>query len=666
MTSDEEITGATKAMTSKLLFATLVILGCSALLPLQGSERIKFNHPGLTTDLGVGLWAWPMVMDWDQDGDLDLIVSCPDKPYHGTYFFENTGNDPKLPLFKPGVRVSDPVNNVQVSYVDCQPRVLAPGKEYVNFLGKGFSETRPFNCPTTNVGEGKTRSNQWKLVDFDGDGVLDLVNGIGYWGDYGWDNAFDKSGQWQRGPLHGYVYVIRNRGSNEKPDYEKPYRLQAQGKDVDVYGMPSPNFADFDGDGDLDLICGEFLDGFTYFKNIGSRKEPVYASGFYLKEDGKKIAMHVQMITPLAIDWDKDGDVDLICGDEDGRVALIENTGKLVQGVPSFRQPVYFQQVADDLKFGALVTPFSVDWDQDGDEDLICGDTSGNIGFIENLDGGNPPKWAAPVLLKAGGETIHIQAGSNGSIQGPAEAKWGYTVLNVADWNHDGLLDLLVNDIKGKVTWYQNIGSKGHPQLAPAQPVRVAWKGKPPKPAWNWWDPQPTELVTQWRTTPCVVDWDKDGLLDLVMLDHEGYLAFFKRVKQGQDLVLLPGQRIFKGGVFNGRQQPGGRSDDGLLRLNNGTAGGSGRRKFCFADWDGDGDLDLLVNSANINFLENVGTTNGMTTFVDLGPLDNRTLAGHTTCPTVVDWNRDGIPDLLTGAEDGHFYYVPNALGKPK
>ncbi len=48
--------------------------------------------------------------------------------------------------------------------------------------------------------------------------------------------------------------------------------------------------------------------------------------------------MHVQMITPVAIDWDRDGDVDLVCGDEDGRVAFVENTGKLdTAGVPSVR-----------------------------------------------------------------------------------------------------------------------------------------------------------------------------------------------------------------------------------------------------------------------------------------------------------------------------------------
>ena len=35
-------------------------------------------------------------------------------------------------------------------------------------------------------------------------------------------------------------------------------------------------------------------------------------------------------------------------------------------------------------------------------------------------------------------------------------------------------------------------------------------------------------------------------------------------------------------------------------------------------------------------------------------------LAGHATKPTVGDWDRDGIPDLLIGAEDGFFYQLRN------
>src|SRR4030042_1134946 len=170
------------------------------------------------------------------------------------------------------------------------------------------------------------------------------------------------------------------------------------------------------------------------------------------------------------------------------------------------------------LKFGALVTPFSFDWDNDGDEDLICGNTAGYIGFIENLDGGDPPRWAAPVYLKAGGETIRIMAGPNGSIQGPCEAKWGYTALNVADWNHDGLPDIVVNSIWGKVLWYRNIGTRQKPQLASAQPIEVDRQGKPPKPAWTWWEPEGKTLATQCRTTPVVIGYNDDGRKHLVTL----------------------------------------------------------------------------------------------------------------------------------------------------
>lgn len=618
-------------------------------------ERIRCNHSGLVVDMGVGLWAWPMPMDWDGDGDLDLVVSCPDVPFNGIYLFENPGGGGNMPVFKPPVRIGVGQSNIRVSYVGGEPRVLTPSREWTDFLGKVFFATRKIEIDKINPGPGRIRANQWHYLDYDGDGALDIYIGIGYWGDYGWDNAYDAKGQWQRGPLHGYVYLVRNKGMTEKPDYETPAKIQAGGKPIDVYGMPSPNFADFDGDGDLDLICGEFLDAFTYFENIGTRNKPRYSAGRKLSDKGRHIAMDLQMVTPTAIDWDSDGDTDLVCGDEDGRVALIENTGEVVARMPQFLAPKYFQQEAHEVKFGALVTPVSVDWDGDDDEDLICGNTAGYIGFIENLDGGNPPKWAAPVRLKAGEKTIRIQAGPNGSIQGPCEAKWGYTTLSVADWDHDGLLDLVVNSIWGKVIWFRNIGSKHKPRLAAAEPVKVQWHGKPPMPSWNWWNPKPEELVTQWRTTPAVIDWDKDGLNDLVMLDHEGYLALFRRTRRDGRIVLLGGQRVFRGGVYDSRHRSKGK---GLLRLNNGSAGGSGRRKLCILDWNGDGRYDLLVNSENVNLLINSSQNGPPWQFTDMGPLSDHKLAGHTTSPTTVDWDGDGVRDLLVGAEDGYLYYA--------
>jgi VCBS repeat protein len=638
------------------VFLTLAVAASAADPP----ERIKYNNPGLPVDLGVGLWAQPFPVDFDDDGDLDLVVLSGGKPDAGVYFFENPGCPMQpcaMPVFKAPVRKRDYQRDAQISLLDDGFRVLTPGREHPNFLKDGFGAGVPLPLRTEDIhtSKGRVRANQWRYLDYENDGDLDLIVGIGDWAEYGWDDAYNERGEWTNGPLHGYVYLVPNQGTTAAPRYGKPRKVEAGGEPIDVFGMPSPNFADYDSDGDLDLICGEFMDGFTFFENTGSRRSPVYAGGRRLP-----IKMDLQMITPVAVDWDGDGDPDLVVGDEDGRVAFIQNQTD-GDGELRFMPPHYFKQQADEVKFGALVTPVSFDWDGDGDEDLICGNTAGYIGFIENLDGGHPPRWAAPVYLKAGGEVIRFQAGENGSIQGPAEAKWGYTTLSVAYWDGDRLPDLVVNSIWGKLVWYRNTGTLKQPRLAAAQPVRINWDGASPKPDWNWWNPAPGEFASQWRTTPYATDWNGDGLTDIIMLDHEGYLALFERKSEDSELVLQPGRRVFIGegaAVFDGKQKVL-EAGDGSLRLNTGRAGKSGRRKFCFADWDGDGKQDLLVNSVSANLLRQVGENR----FRDTGPVTDTVLAGHTTSPTTVDWDGDGVRDLLIGAEDGFFYYLPNPRG---
>jgi hypothetical protein len=643
---------------------------------------LKYNNPGLVVDLGVGLWAWPLPMDFDGDGDLDLVVNCPDKPYNGIYFFENASGDTaknKMPVFKPAKRISKGAQNVQVSYLDGKPVVLTPGNAHPDFLKTGIEQQVKLG-PPSNIHMNKVRANMWRMVDFEGDGKNDLIVGVGDWTEYGWDNAYTADGRWMNGPLRGYVYLLSNTGTNEAPKYDKPKKINATDRPVETFGWPSPNFGDFDNDGDLDLLCGEFLDGFTYFQNTGTRTKPKYALGVRLKADtGKYLTMDLEMITPTAIDWDKDGDLDLICGDEDGRVAFIEHTGKFDAKAPVYAEPRYFQQEADQVKFGALVTPVGFDWDGDGDTDLICGNTAGYVAFIENLSGKGveQPKWAAPVKLTAAGKVIRPMAGPNGSIQGPCEAKWGYTTQTVADWDQDGLPDLLLNSILGKVVWFKNIGTRQKPQLAAAQPIEVEWNGEQPHLAYGWLRPEGKALLTQWRTTPVGVDWNKDGLTDLVILDQEGYLAFFERAKQGDQLVLKHPQRVIcaskdavKPGLLDKALEhlkvktPVAMTPGEPLRLNAGIAGKSGRRKLCIMDWDQDGKLDILLNSANANFLRQESASDGKWFFTDMGLLSDANIEGHDVSPTTVDFNADGVPDFVGGAEDGHLYYTRNPKAK--
>jgi len=74
--------------------------------------------------------------------------------------------------------------------------------------------------------------------------------------------------------------------------------------------------------------------------------------------------------------------------------------------------------------------------------------------------------------------------------------------------------------------------------------------------------------------------------------------------------------------------------------------------------------LDLMANSQNIDFLRNISENQKANIFSNQGKVADQILAGHTTSPTIVDWNKDGIGDLLVGAEDGYFYYMKNPNSK--
>ena len=598
---------------------------------------LNYNDAELEVDLGVGLWAWPMPMDYDGDGDMDLLVSCPDKPSNGVYLFENPTQDAsvKFPVFKPAVRLGKTTHNMQVSFVDGEPRILKPGFEFPRKDDGTFDFDKPKKIyGRSNVHPNKVRGNMWRYVDYDMDGQTEIVVGAGDWTDYGWDHAYDRNGVWRNGPLHGYVYVIENEG-NESPKYGQPRRLQAAGSDIDVYGWPSPNFADFDSDGDMDLLCGEFLDGFTYFQNVGSAEQPEYAAGQKLtSSDGKPLVMDLQMITPTAIDWDGDGDQDLVVGDEDGRVALVLHTGKVRSGMPVFDPPVYFRQQADTLKYGALATPTVCDWDGDGDEDILCGNTAGYIGLFTNQGVGENglPKWSGPQNLKTvDGEDFRVLAGPSGSIQGPCEAKWGYTTLTTTDIDNDGDQDIFCNSILAKVSLLKNENGRLKPAPLDNHPTEF-----PPK--WLWWQTQSSDFLTQWRTTPVAIDFDADKKLDLVMLDQEGYLTL--RSDGG------PAQRIFV-------------DEDGApIQLNRKSCGGSGRYKLAVVDWDGDGRLDVLVNSENALWYRNCADSGSKIILKRVGNLAKRNVAGHTSSPAVCDFDKDGKPDLLVGAENGRIYHI--------
>ena len=615
--------------------------------PELGSfRRLMFNNPGLEVDLGLGIWPHAEVFDYDGDGKMDVFVRAGCVPFKDARVYINRSSGKSPTTFAAGFSVPDNTGRQRT-------------------VTGGHPATDGLKSPHPN----KPHTMRWNFVDLDGDGVEDVVLSLSDWTNYGCPGpkcpiAYDANCVWTNRPIETYLYYFHNEGGNGKDaKWAKPVAIRTPNCKTDALEGPWGGYAvmfdDWDRDGDKDFICGEFIDNFWYFENVGGKGNPRFVDGRkVLVEDGSPLAVELCFYDPRAVDFNGDGLKDLIAAEEDGRVSYYENTGRLKDGIPVFTAGRFLRQEAQELKFGCLCTPFGVDWDGDGDYDFICGNSSGCIAFIENLSGQGvvAPKWAEPKYITVGGRRIRTIAGPSGSPQGPAEAKWGYSSVSVGDWDGDGILDILANDIDGDVRLYLGIG-RGGTEMTQGVGLEVEWNGGVQPLSWWEWRPHPGKcLRAPWRTTVEMIDWNGDGLQDVVVMDTEGFLALYERFRDGGGILRLKHpQRIF----IDEKGNP--------LRFG-GEKAASGRARFRLADWDGDGRMDILNANWNVHFWRQVGEKGGKAVFRNMKTIGKEQLQGHCGCPATVDFDGDGRPEAVFGAEDGYFYYMrnPNSVNRGK
>ena len=244
------------------------------------------------------------------------------------------------------------------------------------------------------------------LTDLDGDGDLDLLL----------SNKIEPEDT-----KTGALYIFENTGSATAPAFH------ARGKvpDLPIAYHFAPAFGDLDGDGDDDMLLGEWRDRMAYYRNDGRRRSgrDKLIPRWTLVDSAAATLTRGRNTTPTLGDLDGDGDLDLIVGESSGALNYYRNDGG--SSAPDF------QLVSDefqDIDVGRRSVPTLVDLDGDGDLDLAVGsEISGlrlflNEGtrrepvFVETEPfGPEVPAFTTPVFADIDGDGDHdLVTGGNG------------------------------------------------------------------------------------------------------------------------------------------------------------------------------------------------------------------------------------------------------------
>ncbi len=148
---------------------------------------------------------------------------------------------------------------------------------------------------------------------------------------------------------------------------------------------------------------------------------------------------------------------------------------------------------AAELGIGAA----ALDWEGDGDLDLILGSNGGALFLRLNEGTRSKPAFAT--------ESVKLE-GADGALAVPG----GHAIPTIADWDGDGLPDILSGTGNGGVVWFRNVGKKHAPAFAKAAFLLAA------NPAGELSEPS----APGQRTQVAVADHDGDGDLDLLVGDY--------------------------------------------------------------------------------------------------------------------------------------------------
>ena len=200
----------------------------------------------------------------------------------------------------------------------------------------------------------------------------------------------------------GWLTLFLNQGTDGSPVLGAGRRVSANGHPLDGTSRGSVLVRDWDGDGRKDVVFAMVGEGpsathdwpprhadpdsdrgFLFYRNVGTNAAPELAPPKWIKAGPD--AVEIDLLRPNLgdfVDWDGDGRKDFIACEFELDCRLFRNTGSARPGArPRFDSSAEGVVILKPWTGEMISGADAVDWDRDGDVDLLTGQGHGGSGL---------------------------------------------------------------------------------------------------------------------------------------------------------------------------------------------------------------------------------------------------------------------------------------------